>query len=113
MRLNHALNRRYVDNMATYGESIQYEAPDTMSASTDMGSISYEMPSLHVFFGIPCPDDVSGHHPSFTKASGTEEAFNSAVRCGKGLALTGWDILTDPDVLRRAREDIDEDRHIR
>lgn len=113
MRLNHTLNRSYVGNMAAYGENIQYEASDSMSASTDMGSVSYEIPGLHAFFGIPCPKDVSGHHPSFTQASGTEEAFNRAVRCGKGLALTGWDVISDPEVLQRARHDFDEDCQLR
>lgn len=85
-RLNHTINPRYVANMALRGERIREETPELTSSSTDMGNVSYEMPSLHAFFGIPCPPDVSSHHPSFTEASGTPEAFQAALRCGKGLA---------------------------
>lgn len=112
-RLNHTLNKLYVANMAHYGESIQYEAPEVMSASTDMGTITYELPGMHAFFGIPCPDNVSGHHPSFTQASGTQDAFASAVRCGKGLALTGWDAIVSEESMEFIRKDFEEDSKCR
>jgi len=117
-RLNATLNTRYVANMALKSdessplcrsENIRHTSPDVMSASTDMGNITYVVPSLHVFFGIPCPEGVTGHHPSFTAASGTEEAFASAVRCGKGLALTGWDCLVDAEVMKSVKEDFEND----
>lgn len=118
-RLNATLNTRYVANMAhdspdesnplCRSENIRHTSPDVMSASTDMGNVTYKVPSLHVFFGIPCPEGVTGHHPSFTAASGTEEAFASAVRCGKGLALTGWDCLVDAEVMKSVREDFEKD----
>ncbi|KAL1889638.1 hypothetical protein Sste5346_008757 [Sporothrix stenoceras] len=109
-RLNDTINARYVVNMARYGEAIRQTADEPMSASTDMGNVTYEMPGLHAFFGIPCPDDVSGHHPSFTAASGTPEAFQSAIRCGKGLALTGWDLMVDDKIMEGARADFEEDK---
>ena len=90
--------------MAQYGESIQFEPPDTMGASIDMDNVSCLMPALRTFFGTPCPDDLSGHHPNFTKAAGAREVFLCAVRCGKGLALTGWDVLSDKRFLFRGRE---------
>lgn len=126
--MNATLNARYVANMAfesfsemdeneksllCRSENIRLASSDVMSASTDMGNVSYVVPSLHVFFGIQCPEGVSGHHPSFTAASGTDEAFASAVRCGKGLALTGWDCLVDGDVLESVRADFEEDKMVR
>ena len=51
--------------------------------------------------------------PSFTEASGTEHAFASAIRCGKGLALTGWDVIADEDAMTGDRRDFDEDCMVR
>ncbi|TPX18597.1 uncharacterized protein E0L32_002454 [Thyridium curvatum] len=112
-RLNHTLDRRYTKIMSYYGESIRYETPEPMSASTDMGNVTYQLPGIHAFFGIPCPDNVSGHHPSFTAAAGTKEAFDSAVRCGKGLALTGWEVITDHKIHEAVLADFEEDRKAR
>ncbi|CAK7245116.1 MAG: hypothetical protein STHCBS139747_006685 [Sporothrix thermara] len=112
-RLNQTLNGRYVANMALYGEQIRLSSEEPMSASTDMGNVTYVVPGLHVFFGIPCPDDVSGHHPSFTAAAGTAEAFASAVRCGKGLALTGWDVVVDDEIMENVMADFEKDKSLR
>lgn len=99
--------------MSYYGESIRYETPEPMSASTDMGNVTYQLPGIHAFFGILCPDDVSGHHPSFTAAAGTKEAFDSAVRCGKGLALTGWEVITDHKIHEAVLADFEDDKKAR
>lgn len=96
-------------NISCRPEKIRHTSSDVMSASTDMGNVSYVVPSLHAFFGIQCSEGVTGHHPSFTEASGTGEAFASAVRCGKGLALTGWDCLTDDEVLKSVKMDFSAD----
>lgn len=96
--------------MKAWGETVRLEAPEVMSASTDMGNVTYAVPGLHQFFGIPCPPEVSGHHPSFTSASGTQEAHESAVRSGKGLALTGWSCITDDLVMEAVSEDFEADK---
>jgi amidohydrolase len=113
VRLNHTINKRYVANMAAYGDSVRLEAPEVMSASTDMGNVTYEVPGLHMFFGIPCKPNIAGHHPDFTEASATPEAHASAVLSGKALALTGWDFIIDDDLMAAVRHDFEEDKKIR
>lgn len=112
-RMNNTLNERYVANMALYGENIRKEAEDVMSASTDMGNVTYEIPGLHQFFGIPCKPNIAGHHPDFAEASATPEAQASAIRSGKGLAMTGWDLLTDERILKSVIVDFEEDKKLR
>lgn len=60
-----------------------------------LGNVSYAVPTLHSMFGIPTPEGSYPHHPSFTASAGTDEAHEEAVVTGKGLALLGWDMLTD------------------
>ncbi len=50
-------------------------------------------------FAIPTPEG----HPSFTACAGTEEAHGEAIFTGKGLALVGWDMLTDDALFGSAK----------
>lgn len=65
-------------------------------ASTDQGDISYAMPSLSAGFAIPPgPLGTGPHNPEFAKSAGTREAFDRAMRVGKGLAGTALVVLTN------------------
>lgn len=54
-------------------------------------------------FGIPAPEGSFPHHPTFTASAGTDEAHVEAILTGKGLALTGWDMLTDDKLFESAK----------
>jgi amidohydrolase len=76
-----------------------------VKASTDQGNISYAMPSVNASFAIP-PGPLSGppHTPDFEKSSGTEEAFDRAMRVGKALAGTAVDVLSTPGLIDEVKE---------
>jgi metal-dependent amidase/aminoacylase/carboxypeptidase family protein len=61
-----------------------------VKACTDQGNISYAMPSMNASFAIP-PGEEKGppHTRDFEKASGTEKAFERALRVGKGVGGDG------------------------
>lgn len=69
--------------------------PQTINIDDIAGNVSYAVPTLHSTFAIPTPDGSYPHHPSFTACAGTDEAHQEAIIVGKGLALLGWDILTN------------------
>lgn len=54
-------------------------------------------------FSISAPENSYPHHPSFTAAAGTDKAHEEAVLVGKSLALIGWDLVTDGQMLRQAQ----------
>jgi hypothetical protein len=54
-------------------------------------------------FAIPTPEGSFPHHPSFTACAGTDEAHEQAILTGKGLALTGWDMLNDDALFESAK----------
>jgi hypothetical protein len=64
-------------------------------------------------FGIPCPPGASNHTPGFTAAAGTDRAYELAIVTAKGMAVTGWKILTDDSVVAAVRRDFEEDKEIR
>ena len=71
--------------------------------------MSYECPSIHAMFGIECPPGVANHTPGFTACAGTDESHNRAVITGKAMAVAGWKVLMDDDIVRRMWEEFDED----
>ncbi|KAG6834097.1 hypothetical protein H0H93_011967 [Arthromyces matolae] len=65
------------------------------SASTDFGNVTYEIPSLHPRYAIPCEPNGGNHTPLFTRAAQTKEAHIATMKVTKGLALTGFRVLSD------------------
>jgi len=82
-------------------------------AATITGNISYAIPALHSIFGIPGPGHIHPHDAEFARAAGTNEAFECALRAGKAMALTGWDMLTDDGVHQQCIKDFEEDKKFR
>lgn len=66
--------------------------------------MSYVVPTMHSMFSIRAAEGVYPHHPSFAAAAGTDTAHDEAIIVGKGLALTGWEMLVDTGLLQQARE---------
>lgn len=80
---------------------------------TPTGNVSYAVPTLHAYFGIPAAFGVQVHSLEFANAAGTAEAFAAAVRVGKALSLVGWEILTDDDLFRQCVADFELDKTLR
>ncbi|TVY26829.1 Peptidase M20 domain-containing protein [Lachnellula hyalina] len=97
----------YVEDMEHIGEKVILKQDTPGSISSDMGNVSYEVPSFHGVFAIPAPLDVTGHHPSFAAAAGTDKAHGAAIQCAKGMSMLGWRVLTDDKIAESARKDFD------
>ena len=85
--------------------------PKLTHAST--GNVSYICPSFHGIFGIPVTEGAYNHTPGFTAAAGTDRAYDLAIVTAKGMAMTGWKILTDDGVAAAVRQDFEDDKKIR
>lgn len=67
--------------------------------SLDIGNISYKIPALHPSFAITT-EPIAGHTREFCQATRTTMAREETFRMIKALALTGLDILTQPNLLK-------------
>ncbi|KAL6230293.1 hypothetical protein BDW75DRAFT_248781 [Aspergillus navahoensis] len=103
IKLNDALCALYQAHMATYGRNVLKSHEKVLTGSSDIGNVSYIMPTLHAMFAIPATDGSFPHHPSFACAAGTDEAHEEALVVGKTLALIGWEILTNDVLFEQAR----------
>ena len=78
--------------------------PAGSSGSTDMGNVSYRVPSIHPMLAA-APNNVVIHHPDFAKWAGSEMGDKAAIDGAKALAMTAIDYLMTPslqDECRRA-----------
>ena len=72
--------------------------------STDMGNVSYLVPSIHPMIQV-APRGVPIHSPEFTGYAGGEEGDRAVIDGAKALAMTVVDLWTDAAVLAAAQEE--------
>lgn len=77
--------------------------PATVMGSTDMGNVSYRVPSIHPMLAA-APVHCTIHNAEFTQWAGSEMGDAAALDGAKALAMTALDYLCDPELRRRARE---------
>ncbi len=76
--------------------------PAGSSGSTDMGNVSYNVPSIHPMLAA-APSNVMIHHPDFAKWAGSEMGDKAALDGAKALAMTAIDYLSSPALQNEAR----------
>jgi hypothetical protein len=68
-----------------------------------MGNVSHVVPAIHALVDITGFQNFSPHTAEFARAASSTRADQTLIRAGKGLALTGYDVLTQPDLLEKAK----------
>ena len=68
--------------------------PAGASGSTDMGNVSYRVPSIHPMLAA-APPNVVIHNPEFAKWARSELGDKAALDGAKSLAMTAIDYLND------------------
>ncbi|RDD41801.1 Peptidase M20 domain-containing protein 2 [Trichoplax sp. H2] len=79
------------------------EEANLPSGSTDMGNVSWEVPSIHPLYKIDT--EAANHTPEFTNATCTEQAHQQTLIAAKSMAMTTLDALTNADILRQIKEE--------
>jgi amidohydrolase len=77
------------------------EIPVDSTGSTDMGNVSWVVPSIHPTFSIGAM--ALNHTPGFTRISATDAAHGAMLQVAQALAMTGVDLVLDSDLLSRAQ----------
>lgn len=74
-------------------------------ASTDMGNVSYEVPTLHPMYGIHTT--AANHTIEFTAAARTEQAHKDTILASKGLSVTACRVLLDNGFYEAVKNEFD------
>jgi amidohydrolase len=104
MRNNMALARCFGGHLGALGRPAR-ETDDRVGAgSTDMGDVSYVVPSIHPFLAIVGENEALCHQHKFADAAGSDRGVTTALTAAKSLARTAVHFLSDAG-LRAAVKD--------
>jgi amidohydrolase len=92
-----ALGREFIP----YEEAVKFGA-----GSTDMGNVSYRLPSIHPMVAS-APPNVVIHNPEFAKWAASDLGDAAALDGAKALAMTAADYLLSPSLQEQAKQAFD------
>jgi amidohydrolase len=110
LRTNGPMADLYRTNVERLGR--HPDAHGTLVGSTDMGNVSYVVPSIHPMIKVS-PDDVAIHTRDFAGWAVKPEGDKAVLDGAKAMAMTVADLWLRPDVLDAARRAFSEDHAIR
>ena len=99
---NPTLTARYGENWGALGAKF-VESINTY-ASTDMGNVSYVVPSIHPMYSIGSGSEVN-HTREFTAVANTPEAHADTLVAAKAMVHTCIDVLTTDGLLEEIKEE--------
>jgi amidohydrolase len=105
MITNDALSTAFSKNLSDLGvEASKIHPKDGGGGSLDMGNVSHIVPSIHPYIQImdqPC----AAHTNEFREAALSERGFEGALLGAKSMAHTAYDVLRNPDLLHRVKQE--------
>jgi amidohydrolase len=104
MRPSYVVGRQYLSNMQDVGLEINQRPSGRGMYSTDFGNVSYLLPAATGSFAIS-HEPIPGHSQQVVDASGSEFGYDQLIKVSKAMALTAFDLMTDGDLLAKAKEE--------
>jgi len=94
----------YVQNSAQMGRDLTTDVlPGTGGGSTDMGNLSYLVPSIHPMLQV-APQGVSLHSAQFAEFTASKEADKAVIDGAKIMAMTAIDMWLSPTLQTQVRQ---------
>ncbi|MGI5836071.1 MAG: M20 family metallopeptidase [Chloroflexota bacterium] len=106
MNFNRALSDAFGRNASSLGHEVLPLDMNVGGGSTDMGSVSQVVPSIHPFLKIG-DSSLTPHTREFLLAAQTEAAHQYTLDGAKMLAMTAIDVWSDPELLRQAKKEFE------
>jgi amidohydrolase len=103
---NKLLAGLFKTNLESLGRVVVDPDPNERMGSTDMGDISHLIPSIHPYLAI-APVNVAGHTLEFREFCISDSGKSAMLDAAKALAMTTIDLLTHPDTLLLAKQELD------
>lgn len=103
VRSNLAMAERFAAHLAELGRPAVLTDPSVGTGSTDMGDVSYEVPSIHPWIAICDPGEALCHQRRFAECAVSERGFDSMIVAAKAMARTGAELMVDGALLEDAR----------
>jgi amidohydrolase len=102
---NKKFDEVFKNNLENLGEIFDNSDKEGVG-STDTGNISQVVPTIHPSIKIG-PSDLVGHTTEFRDAAISEKADNALILGAKALALTGFDLITNNELLDSIKKEFE------
>jgi metal-dependent amidase/aminoacylase/carboxypeptidase family protein len=97
----------YCANAARTGREVRLPSDDSaIVGSTDMGNVSYVVPSIHPMIKVS-PSDVSLHTAEFAQYARSESGDAAVLDGAKSLAMTVTDLWARPELVEKAKAEFE------
>ncbi len=109
VRHNQPLARAYEKNAAAAGRAMfpAEKLPSGSFISTDMGNVSYRVPSIHPLIAV-APPHVSIHNPEFARYAASQAGDRAVIDGAKAMAMTTLDFMLDEKLRVEVKKDFEQ-----
>jgi amidohydrolase len=76
-------------------------------ASSDLGNVGYSYPTVNLWFKI-APEGTALHSDAFREYAASDDGWKATVIAAKAIALTAYDLLTQPEKVKEIQEKFKE-----
>lgn len=103
LKTNKTLSEAFISNLKALGEK-EIEKADEPSGSSDMGNVSYRVPSIHPMIGMG-NRNLAGHTVEFAACTQSEKGKEALFKGACTLAFTGYDVITNKELTEKIVEE--------
>ncbi|MEH7414780.1 M20 family metallopeptidase [Neobacillus drentensis] len=103
MVTNQTLSELFTSNLLTTGVKRVKKAKESYG-SIDMGNVSHVVPAIHPYIGLDSPGLIA-HTREFANLTITDNSHKILARGALALALTGYDLITNKEVLEKVKNE--------
>ncbi|WP_370221509.1 M20 family metallopeptidase [Cytobacillus sp.] len=101
--LNKTYDQVFKEVIEDLGETVVEGDRDGIG-STDAGNTSQVVPTIHPYIKIGA-DDLVAHTVPFREAAASEKGDEALITGAKGLALTAFQLVTNPELLKSIKQE--------
>ncbi|WP_436377059.1 M20 family metallopeptidase [Cytobacillus sp. BC1816] len=101
--LNKTYDQVFKEVIEDLGETVVEGDRDGIG-STDAGNISQVVPTIHPYIKIGA-DDLVAHTVPFREAAASVKGDEALITGAKGLALTAFQLVTEPELLKSVKQE--------
>lgn len=101
---NEKLAELFADNLQRMGIEVNDPPQKGGVGSSDIGNVSQVTAAIHPYIRL---GNANTHTPEFATLAGSEEGMIELNRAAKALALTTYDLCSNPEALKQVRHEFE------
>jgi amidohydrolase len=102
-----SFSKMVIDQVRTLGVPETEIKDQEDFASSDLGNVGYSYPTVNLWFKI-AREGTALHSDAFREYAASDDAWKATVVAAKAIALTAYDLLTHPDMVKEIQDKFKE-----